>query len=72
MLGAGCWVLTVVGKPTGDDKSFLVKQQEQVDKLYEKIGKAKYGNTLVARDAEFVEELMSWKTLQKVLCLQQK
>jgi hypothetical protein len=37
-----------------------VKQQEQVDKLYEKIAKAKYGSALDVGEAEFVNELKAW------------
>jgi hypothetical protein len=64
-------VLTVVGKPTGDDKFFLVKQQEQVDGLYGRLGKAKYGNVL-EDDVVFAKELARWETLHEVLKLRQK
>jgi hypothetical protein len=63
------FVLTVVGKLTGDNKSFLIKQQEQVDKLYKKIAKAKYGSALNVGEAKFVNELKAWETLYEVLRL---
>ncbi len=50
-------MLTAVGKLTGDNKSFLLKQQEQVDKLYARISKSKYRSTLRDREVVFVEEL---------------
>ncbi len=65
-------VLTAVGKLTGDNKFFLLKQQEQVDKLYTRISKSKYRSTLRDREVVFVEELARQKVLQKVLLLQQK
>ncbi len=65
-------MLTAVGKLTGDDKSFLLKQQEQVDELYARISKSKYRSTLRDREVVFVEELARWKVLQEVLLLQQK
>ena len=49
-------MLTVVGKLTGDNKSFLVKQQEQVDGLYRRLSKAKYRNVL-KDDVVFAKKL---------------